>query len=644
MKKIIAYILTLMMILSGFAALAENAENDALVVGSTTALSGSFFTDMWGSNTSDMDVRLLLHGYNLMEWKSAMGEYAFDKSVVANVKTSGQNGARTYTITLQDDLFFSDGTAITAADYAFSILLGAAPEMAAIGAQTTAADAIVGVQAYKNGQASLISGVRILDADTIAITVEDAFTPYFYEQALLNVNPYPISVIAPGCMVADDGEGVYIRNIDAEIPEPIFTAELLAETILNAETGYLSHPGVVSGPYTLVSFDPASGTAEFAVNEYFKGNSAGEKPSIKRITFRTVTNETMIAQLESGEVDLINKVSNQDAINAGAALLDGSKAFASESYLRSGYSFVSFSTERAGVSDQAVRQAIAYSMDKQALIEDTVGVYGEAVHGHYGVGQWVYQLAEGIIAPLVDEPVSGASKTMISDYKKELKKWDGLGLDNVKKYGLDLAAAESLLVADGWTLNLSGETFDPAADSVRCKKIGENIVPLQLKLIYPAGNAAGEYLSGEFVDNLAKIGIELNVEAMPFNELLKIYYRQTGRDADMIYLASNFDIVYDPAETFNPADAYQGVNNRTAIADEHLYQLALDLRSTQPGDLLTYCRRWIALQEYYSEVLPTLPVYSNRYVDFFPAELENYSPAADISWAREIVGAYIDAE
>ena len=643
MKKLLAYILTLMMILSGFAALAENA-GDSLVVGSTTALSGSFFTDMWGSNASDIDVRLLLHGYNLMEWKGASGEYAFDESVVANVKTSGQNGTRTYTITLQDDLFYSDGTAVTAADYAFSILLGAAPEMAAIGVQTTSSDSIVGVQAYKNGAAKTISGVRILDADTIAVTVEDAYTPYFYEQALLNYNPYPIHVIAPGCKVADDGEGVYICNIDAEIAEPIFTAELLAETILNAEDGYLSHPGVVSGPYTLVSFDPNSGTAEFAVNEYFKGNSAGEKPAIERITFRTVENAAMIAQLESGEVDLINRVSNQEAINAGVALLDANEAFASESYLRSGYSFVSFSTERAAVSSKAVRQAIAYSMDKQALIEDTVGVYGEAVHGHYGVGQWVYQLAEGIIDPLVDKPVSGASKTMLSDYKKELAKWDGLGLDNVKQYGLDLAAAEELLVADGWTLNLSGEAFDPAKDSIRCKKIDGAIVPLQLSLIYPEGNAAGEYLRNEFAANLAKIGVELTVEAKPFAELLQVYYRQAERNVDMIYLASNFDIVYDPAETFNPADAYQGVNNRTAITDEKLYQLALELRSTESGDLLTYCRRWIALQEYYSEVLPTLPVYSNRYVDFYSAELKNYTPAADISWAREIVGAYIEAE
>ena len=233
-------------------------------------------------------------------------------------------------------------------------------------------------------------------------------------------------------------------------------------------------------------------------------------------------------------LDVTSKVSGADAVicdNRGCILLCASEPlgcehqgmFIGESYLRSGYSFVSFSTERAAVASKPVRQAIAYSMDKQALIEDTVGQYGQAVHGHYGVGQWVYQLVEGKIEPPVDKPVSGASASMIADYKKEAAKWEALSLDGVKQYGLDLAAAESLLIADGWTLNLAGEDFDSAEDSVRCKKIDETIVPLQLSLIYPEGNAAGEYLSTAFAANLAEIGIELAVEAKPFTEMLEIY-------------------------------------------------------------------------------------------------------------------------
>ena len=38
------------------------------LVGSGTEVSGNFFTDMWGNNTSDIDVRAMLHGYATVAW------------------------------------------------------------------------------------------------------------------------------------------------------------------------------------------------------------------------------------------------------------------------------------------------------------------------------------------------------------------------------------------------------------------------------------------------------------------------------------------------------------------------------------------------------------------------------------------------
>ena len=96
--------------------------------------------------------------------------------------------------------------------------------------------------------------------------------------------------------------------------------ELLRETILDAETGYLSHPSVVSGPYRLVSFDAATGTAEFEINEFYKGNSAGQTPRIERLVYKNVTNETMISELASGEIDLLNKVTAASTLDEGMAL------------------------------------------------------------------------------------------------------------------------------------------------------------------------------------------------------------------------------------------------------------------------------------------------------------------------------------
>ena len=86
------------------------AENDAeaaaysydeLTVGAATAFDGNFFTEMWGNVVSDLDVRTLIHGYDLVEWVSADGIFRLDPSVVSGtVVTENAAGDRTYTISL----------------------------------------------------------------------------------------------------------------------------------------------------------------------------------------------------------------------------------------------------------------------------------------------------------------------------------------------------------------------------------------------------------------------------------------------------------------------------------------------------------------------------------------------------------------
>ena len=176
---------------------------------------------------------------------------------------------------------------------------------------------------------------------------------------------------------------------------------------------------------------------------------------------------------------------------------------------------------------------------------------------------------------------------------------------------------------------------------MRCKEIDGALTALELKLIYPEGNAVGEALESALVENLASVGVKLELEATPFDALLRLYYRQDARACDMIYLASNFASVFEPSATFNPADAESGVNNTTGIADEALYALAVDMRQTEPGDVLSYCQKWVAFQEAWAELLPIIPVYSNVYFDFYTPTLHNYNVGASTSWAEAIVGAYL---
>lgn len=645
MKKFLAMVMALLMAVYGSAMAEEMQSPDELytqlVVGNTTALSGGFFTEMWGNNTSDIDVRMLLHGYDLMEWDGEIGAYGINSAVVSGLAAMDDDaGNRTYTLVLYHDLYFSDGTPITAYDYAFSILLSAAPQVAAIGGQTVGSDYIVGIDAYKSGETDVLSGVRVLDEDMLEITVKADYRPFFFEMALLDYNPYPIHVIAPGCRVVDTGDGVAIRNADETVEEPIFTAELLQETILNEETGYRSHPSVVSGPYTLVSFDWETRTAEFAINPYFKGTSSGEKPSIPTLILRTVNNDTMLEELRAGEVGLLNKCVSADVIAEGTAMT-AEEPVSMSNYTRSGFSFMSFSCERAAVSSQAVRQAIAYCFDQDAMISEAVGYYGLAVHGYYGLGQWMFQLVNGTMGVPVEDLAEDATAEETAAYEEALVAWEELSLDGIPTYGLDMDAARQLLVDDGWTLNRQGESFDEGKDDVRCKLMNGELVALDLTMIYPEGSIIADSLDATLIANLAQVGIRLTAQPKPTTELMDLYYRNVPRDCDMIYLASNFSVVFEPSAAFNPTEAYVGSTNRTGVVDQELYDLAVAMRQTEPGDVLTYCQRWVAFQERWAQVLPAIPVYSNVYFDFYTSTLQNYNVSENMTWTQAIVGAYL---
>ncbi len=612
---------------------------DKLTVASTTAMDGNFLLDNWGSNVSDMDVRELLQGYSLVEWKRGLGTYVIDDTVVSGVMvTLADDGSKTYTLALADDLRYSDGTPITARDYAFGLLLTYSPELAAVSGRNSGMGYFTGLSEYSRGEAKSVSGIRILGDYQLSLTIRSDCLPFFYEMALINCLPYPITTIAPGCVIKDDGEGAYIANADETVKEPVFTEALLRSTILDPEKGYLSHPSVVSGPYVLTSFDGE--TANFSINPFYKGNSAGALPKIQNIIFRHVTNEQAAELMAAGEIGMMSRAVKAETIDSFMQQVVAGNA-SMGNFARSGYSFISFNCEKPAVGSEFVRRAIALCLDKDTLIENYVGDYGVRVDGAYGIGQWVYRIASGTLSVDVPAPEEGASNEEMSAYEAEQKAWEEMNLDSIKVYEQDIPAAIALLAEDGWTLNSAGETFDAQRDTVRCKRVGDGLISLELTLIYPENNTIGEYLQSTLAEPLKSAGIALSIEAKPFDELINQYYRRSPRNCDMIYMATNFSDIYDPAAGYDPADAQTGTKNNTGIADDEIYKLALSMRETEPGDLLSYCRKWIAFQERFTEIMPQIPIYSNAYFDFYTPMLQNYISGDGVSWANAIIGAYL---
>ena len=635
MKKWVALLLAVLMTVVQATVWAENLGIDDynhLVVGNTTAFNGNFSTNMWGNNTADLDVEHLLFGYNLVLWEHDQGYFTVDPTVVTGIMVYDDDlGNRTYSLVLAEDLYYTDGTQITAWDYAFTVLLSVAEEIKAIGGNTDSFGAIQGMDAYKNGETDVLPGVRVTGDFMISFTIDAANRPFFYEMGLLRCLPLPIHVIAPGCSVKDDGQGIYLDKSAGT-----FTADALNRTMLDPQNGFVFNPKVTSGPYKLISFD--GNTVEFEINEYYKGNAYGVVPTIPYLTYKTVSNETMMDQLAKGELDLINKVVNADSIMNGIELV-GQDLARMQSYARVGLSMMSFNCEKATVRNASVRQAMAYCLDKDALVSSYVGGFGLRVDGYYGIGQWMYQVLTGAMEPPMEEPEEGATAAEKKAYEDALLAWEEITMENIPVYNLDISRANQLLDYDGWTLNREGNTYRAGVDDVRCAMIDGELVALDLQMIYPEGNKIAGALEETFIANLKQAGIQLTLVPVPMEKLLQQYYRFEERNCDMIYLATNFSEVFDPTLTYAPVD---GINsNYSCLEDTQLYELALDMAMTEPGDILTYCQKWISFQEYWAQVLPAIPVYSNAYFDFHTPLLQDYFISATATWGQAVVEAYL---
>lgn len=647
MKRILAILLMLAMILSvAFAEGIPEAEGtpeaedaqtsapavqydyDELVVGTVMPMYGGFTLDNWGNSTSDVDVRKLINGYNLIVWDSAVSGFELDPSVVTlgSLVARDTDGNHVYSLTLYDDLYYSDGTKITAWDYAFSWLLRTSPLINEIGGASRKAEYLLGWEDYATGNTPYLAGVQVTGEYSLRITISADYLPYFYEVSLLDCYPYPIQTIAPGCVVADDGNGVYLRNRDNPDGEAVLTADLLKDTLLNETNGYLSHPEVVSGAYRLVSFDGAE--ARFELNPYYKGNDEGQKPTIPRIVFKVANQDTMVDELLQGQYGLLNKVSRADVIQDGFIRAVGESVYVSDAYPRPGLSFITFNGTKPATSDPAVRKAMALCLDKEGFTADYAGDFGLKADGFYGLGQWMYQIVSGTIAQEPDE-------NMTDEEKEELEKaWEEVTLDELEKYEFSTDRACEILDEAGWKLNKAGEAYDSSKDEVRCKEINGELVPLELKLVYPETTDIGEALENRFAAPLKEAGIALTTEAS--SSVLPMYYGQADADYDLLYLASNFDVAFDPTQMFMEG----GAVNVNGVKDEELVKLAQDMRQTEQGDLLTYCQKWIVFLARFAESEPMIPVYSNVYYDFHPEVLQNYKITQYLSWSDAVVGAF----
>ncbi|MEG0900924.1 MAG: ABC transporter substrate-binding protein [Clostridia bacterium] len=576
------------------------AESSTATVGTVTEMSGCFYSDLWGSNAADMDVRALVSGYATIALAQD-GSRAVDATVVAAMETAlNPNGDQVYRFLLKPGLRWSNGEAITARDYVFTVLLQACPELAALGASGAGYSQLIGYEGFHANSSTPFAGVRLISELSFSLTVRAERLPCYAALSLVRVEPTPISAIAPEAVVTDDGAGAYLHGT--------FTAEGLAGTLLG-ESGYLRTVPVSCGPYMLLRYDAGTHTAELQKNPYYQGDCEGRVAQIDRLTFRSVKNAEIPALLQSNEIDLATRVADGAAITQGLAL-EATGGLRSTSYLRPGLVFLACACEDPTTAQLSVRKALALCLDTDELCASALNGFAQPVYGYYGLGQWMPAQA-------------------------------GEQLSALNLYGCDPMGAKALLITDGWIYNRDAQPFSEGVDEMRYKMQDGRMIPLSLRWAKIAESSATANVEKQLTAAAQTLGAGLVITEMSFSQALAQYYRQTARTCNLFLLGTNFAGDFDPCEVFETDSAAQGVRNATGLLDTELARLAQELRAAPAGDQAAYLERWLAFQRRFSEVLPMIPLYSNVYYDFCGPRLTGYHAGGQGGWSAAILNASV---
>ncbi len=594
-------------------AAAEEAASrpNRLIYGSTTEISGDLGNAWWTNNASDKKIRDLINDYNVITFDQ-QGAMLVNSTVVdGDIETTeNEDGSKTFTVKIKEGLTYNNGEPITAADYVAYALVAYSPATLEAAAGVVA-DSVVGSAEYQSGESNVISGLRLLDDYTYAITIVPEYLPYFYELSYADLSPLYLPMYAPNATltVKDDGEGVYLDG-----------GELNADDI-NASR-FIYEGRVSAGPYQIKKVDTGTLQAELVINPNYAGNFEGQKPTIETLVIVKTESATAIDSLKTGAVDLLDTLTDGNLeINPALDLVDAG-GFTYVDFERNGYGKLQFACDFGPTQFPAVRQAVAYLLDRNEFANQFCAGYGSVVDGPYGLCMWMYQDSQEFFA------------------------------DNIDSYSYDPAKAIELLEADGWVLNADGSEY--SGTGTRYKEVtaeeagtyalnvtlpdGRILMPLHIMWSSSEDNPVSELLVVMLANGqqTADAGMVIEQTVMSFTDLLNYMYRDASVDAKygvptygMFNLATGFTQLYSQAYEMSMKDEYMGTYNNNFIKDEKLATLAWDMvYGVEAGDDATYLDMWQQFMDRWNELLPDVPLYSNIYYTVHADWLEGYDQSS----------------
>lgn len=251
------------------------------------------------------------------------------------------------TYTLSDKAVWHDGEKVTANDVAYTFKAMADPNYT--GGYYGDVQAVKGAEAYHNGEAEDIEGIKVIDDKTIEIEFE--------------------KVYAPGV--------TNLGNVEI-IPEHIWSKVDPGEW--TKQTELLNNP-VGCGPYKLTEYKTGSHVKFEAATDFFGG-----EVKTPNLVFKAINADTTQAEFKGGNVDIANVESLRKA-DVDALTSEGLKTVSYDNYM---FTYMGFNLRKESLKDAKVRQAIMYAIDRQSILDNIVEGRGSIVNAPLLPSSWAY--------------------------------------------------------------------------------------------------------------------------------------------------------------------------------------------------------------------------------------------------------------
>ncbi|MGY6667769.1 ABC transporter substrate-binding protein [Bacillus cereus] len=415
----------------------------------------------------------------------------------------------TYTFHLRKDLKFSDGSPLTADDVAFTLTL--LHDKAYEGEVDISQYAVKGGKEYKEGKATSIEGIQVVDPQTIKITTE-------------KVNSQAIFVLG-GTVLSKAYYGKdYKQNTSLDYLKDLYGKPLAA------------------GPYKFEKYIPGQEVRFVANENYYAG-----KPKIQNFIYKITSGDTKLQLFQTGEVD-------HTGLGTGDEVLEQAKAleFANiQIETAPSFSYIYMNNNKPYLKDKRVRQALIYGLDRKKYVDTALKGYGTVANVPIHPTSWAYT-EEGVnkyeydkekAKKLLDEAGWKVGSDGIREKDGQKLKLSYFGPSSAKDSDLLIPIAKENYKEIGVEFNPEFMDFNTMLSKVN--KGDYDLASVSTPITSDPSETAGEYLStanetslgykNAKVDELIQKGIE-TVDIEKRKPIYKELYKELSDDPPVILL------------------------------------------------------------------------------------------------------------